>query len=136
VAYVVLVCLVLFLGLYLGAVFRRRGRGIVARRGMSIGADLGMLADAARVQIRGLTQTGSDRVRLVLSPALDPTGDPPQPPDVELVVLLSADEFGFEVLNEWKRSEAWIAIVTPPSSRIVRLRSVDSLQPLTLRRAD
>ena len=29
-----------------------------------------------------------------------------------------------------------LAIVMPPDSRIVRLRSIDDLQPLTLRRVD
>jgi hypothetical protein len=108
----------------------RRRQGLVAQRGTSIGADLGALADQARVRVRSVMKEGPDRVRVVLTPEADPETD------LDLVVLLREDEFGFELLHEWKRSERSIAIVMPPDSRIVRLRSIDDLQPLTLRRVD
>ena len=49
---------------------------------------------------------------------------------------LGADDSGFDLLHEWRRSASPLAIVIPPGSRLVRLRSIDSLQPLTLRRLD
>jgi hypothetical protein len=138
VAYVAVVVLVAFLACYLGAIFRRRGRGIVARRGMSIGADLGALADQPRVRVRALTKAGPDRFHLVLTPEQGAADGPGLIPssDLDLVVLLSEEDFGFNLLHEWKRSESPLAIVIPPDSRIVRLRSIDDLQPLTLRRVD
>jgi hypothetical protein len=138
VAYVALVVLVLFLACYLGLIFRRRGRGIVARRGMSVGADLGTLADKPRVRVRSLTKAGPDRFNLVLTPEPGPTESPglTTSSDLHLVVLLGEEDFGFELLHEWKHSETPIAIVMPPGSRLVRLRSVNDLQPLTLRRVD
>ena len=130
--------MLLFLALYLGAIVRRRGLGIVARRGMSVGADLGMLADTPRVRVLSVLKIGPDTVRIVLTPAprLAEDAELPAARQMEFVVRLRDDEFGFEQLHEWKRSECSIAIVLPPDSHIVRLRSIDSLQPLTLRRVD
>src|SRR5258708_2457670 len=141
-AYVALVVVVVFLVLYRGAIFRHRGRGIVARRGMSIGADVGALADKPRVRVRSVMIEGPDRVRVVLTPepggpeggapGVGPGVGPGTSPDLDLVVALNEDEFGFELLHEWKRSGTSIAMVIPPDSRLVRLRSIDDLQPLTL----
>ena len=131
-ANVVLVAVVFGLTLYAATILLRRTRGIVAGRGMSIGADLGMLADAPQVQVRTVRTVGPDRVHLVLAP--DP-GRPEGPP-LELIVLLSEEDPGFALLRLWKQSEAWLAIVMPPASHIVRLRSIEDLQPLSLRRVD
>jgi hypothetical protein len=138
VAYVALVVLGLFLVLYVGSIVRRGGRGIVARRGMSVGADLGTMADKSRVRVLSVTRVGPDNVRLVLTPEPGPSTRPglSPSPDLDLLVSLGEDDFGFELLHEWERSQTSIAIVMPPDSRIVRLRSVEDLQPLTLRRAD
>ena len=121
-----------------GAILWRRRGSIVARRGMSIGADLATMADKRRVIVRAVTNLGSDRVRLVLVPDADaPDGQTSATSsDLDLVVALNDDEFGFEILQDWKRSASPLAIVMPEGTRIVRLRSVDSLQPLTLRRAE
>jgi hypothetical protein len=118
-------------------VLRKRG-GIVARRGLSIGADLAAMADQPRVRVQTVRIEGPDRVRLVLTPAAGPDDGQglTTPSDLDLVVSLHQDDFGFELLRKWKLSESSLAIVMPPSSRIVRLRSIDDLQPLTLRRAD
>jgi hypothetical protein len=138
VANIALLIVVVVLAFYVVSVVRRRQHGLVARRGMSIGADLGALSDQPRVRIRAVTRTGPDRVHVVLSPEPGPVdGAKPRPPsDLDLDVSLREDEFGFELLHEWKRSERSIAIVIPPGSHIVRLRSIDDLQPLTLRRVD
>ena len=97
--------------------------------GSSIGADLGALADQPRVQVVSVTQLGPERARLVLRPELEGA-------DLDLVVVLREGELGFELLHDWNRDGSLLAIVIPPGSRLVRLRSIDDLQPLTLRRAD
>jgi hypothetical protein len=138
VANVVLVLVLALLAWYVVSAVRRHRRGLVAERGTSIGADLGALADQPRVRVRALAQTGPDRVRLVLARDTGP-GDAQcatTPPDLEVIVNLRPDEFGFSLLREWELSQAVLAIVMPPASRIVRLRAIDDLQPLTLRRVD
>jgi len=115
---------------------RRNRRGLVAERGTSIGADLGALSDQPLVRVRALSEAEPGHYMLILTP--EPTGgedtDHETSPDLELLVNLRDDEFGFGLLQEWQRSQAPLAIVMPPESRIVRLRSIDDLQPLTLSR--
>jgi hypothetical protein len=134
---VLLLAVVGFAGFVLVMVDRHR-RGLVAERGTSIGSDLGALADQPRVRILTVTQEGPDRVRVVLIPDEHPVNSPrlATSADLDLVVSLNEDESGLALLREWKRSESWLAIVFPPDSHLVRLRSIDSLQPLTLRRVD
>jgi len=129
VANVILILVAVLVTWYIVSFVRRRRHGLVAERGLSVGADLGMLADAPRVRVAAVTQAGPDMVRVALAPE---SGDE----DLDLVVSLSEDDFGFGLLRDWQRSQAALAIVMPPDSRIVRLRSVDDLQPLTLRRVD
>ncbi len=137
-ANVLVVLLVLVMAWYIRSVLRRRGHGIIARRGLSIGADLGVLADTPRVRVREVATVAPGRVRLALRPESHPDDRPDlePPPELQLEVSLRMDEFGFEVLRQWQRDATSVAIVLPPGSRIVRLRSVDDLQPLTLRRTD
>jgi hypothetical protein len=125
---VFLLVLVVVVSLIVSTILRNR-RGIVAERGMSIGADLGVLADTPKARVRTVEQVGPDRVHLVLAPE---TGLA----DVNLVVSLGVEEFGFGVLEGWEAAGSLVAVVMPPDTRIVRLRSVDDLQQLTLRRAD
>jgi len=129
VANVVVILFVVVVCWFAISMVRRRRHGLVAERGFSIGADLGRLGDAPRVRVVAVTTAGPDRVRLALKPEI--TGD-----DLDLVVSLTEDDFGFGLLRDWQRSQAALAIVMPPDSRIVRLRAVDDLQPLTLRRVD
>jgi hypothetical protein len=115
---------------------KRNRRGLVAERGTSIGADLGALSDQPVVRVRALTAAEPGHMLLVLTPQHD-AGDGPDAapsPDLELLVSLQDDDFGFGLLQGWQRSQAPLAIVMPPDSRIVRLRSIDDLQPLTLSR--
>jgi hypothetical protein len=137
-ANVAAVLAVLLLIWFVVSILRRRGHGIVARRGLSVGADLGALADKPRVRVRAVTKAGPDRVRLILTPEQGPADGPGlmTSPDLDLVVFLREEQSGFELLNEWKRSESSLAIVMPPGGRLVRLRSIDGLQPVTLRRVD
>ncbi len=112
----------------------RRRHGIVAERGLSVGADLGTMNDAPRVRVRAVTATAPDRVRLALTP--DASGiDGGQGPDLEFVVILGEEDFGFELLQQWRQSEAPLAMALP-GRHLVRLRSIDDLQPITLRRVD
>ena len=130
-----LVLLVLLLIWLVVSGVRRRSHQIVAKRGLSIGADLGSLGDKPRVRVRAVTKAGADCVHLILTPETGPESGLPSP-DLDLVVSLHEDEFGYELLHQWKRDQSLLAIVMPPDSRIVRLRSVQDLQPLTLRRID
>jgi len=115
-------------------VIQRRRRGLVAERGTSVGADLGTMNDQPRVRVSTVTRAGPDRVRIVLTSV---GGDDPVVPitaDTELLVFLRDDEVGFDTLEEWKQRQKALAIVMVPGNELVRLRSIDDLQPLTLRR--
>ena len=70
----------------------------------------------------------------MLAPDVDPADGAAQQPDLDLVVVLRDEDFGLELLDQWQQSQAVLAIVMPPGSRLVRLRSIDDLQPVTLRR--
>jgi hypothetical protein len=127
------VVLVLVLALMIGflvSVIQRRRRSLVGQRGMSIGADLGALSDQPRVRVADLTRVGPESTRLVLTP------ERATAEDLVFVVSLKEGDSGYQLLEEWQRSSCWVAVVIPPGSRLVRLRSIDSLQPLTLRRLD
>jgi len=126
--------------LFAAAVFwvNRHRRGLVPQRGTSVGADLGALSDKPRVRVRTVTPVGADRVHLVLAADPDDVDRSviTDPADLDLVVFLHEGEVGLELLHEWTRSQTLLAMVIPPGSRLVRLRSIDDLQPLTLRRDD
>lgn len=130
----VVILVLLVLAVYAVVTGIRRSRTIVARRGLSIGADLGTLADRPRVVVREVTAAGPGRVRLVLAPE-GGSRDGDAPAELDLVVSLQEDEFGFQLLQEWRDAGSVVAVVFP-GTRLVRLRSVDSLQPLTLSRVD
>jgi hypothetical protein len=137
VANIVVVLAALLVVWYVVSIVRRHRRGIVAERGTSIGADLCALGDQPRVRVRAVTQSGPDRVHIVLTPETGPGGPAfEDPPDLGLSVSLREEQFGFDLLHEWERSAKSLAIVVPPGSRIVRLRALDDLQPLTLRCVD
>jgi hypothetical protein len=132
---VVVVVLVVVLFAIALSIVRRHRRSFVPQRGTSVGADLGALADQPRVRIQTVTQLGPDHVRLVLAPEATSAGAPTSE-DLDLVVRLREGELAFEFVHEWNRLGTLLAIVIPPDSRLVRLRSTDDLQPLTLRRDD
>jgi hypothetical protein len=121
----IVVVIVVGYGVY--AIFRARRRSLVPKRGLGVGADLGGLADAPRVRVRSVTRMSSDRVRVVF--------EPEEGSDMEFAFSLPEDDFGSTLLEEWQRDGSPIAMVIPPDSPLVRLRSVESLQHLTLRRA-
>jgi hypothetical protein len=126
---VLLVVLALIVG-FLVSVIQRRRRSLVGQRGTSIGADLGALSDQPRVRVADLEAISPDSARLVL------TAEPATVEDRVFVVSLKEGDSSYQLLQEWQRSGSSLAIVIPPGSRLVRLRSIDNLQPLTLRRLD
>jgi hypothetical protein len=126
------VLLVLFVALVASLiirVIRRYRRGLVSERGMSIGADLGSLGDAPQVTVTEVSRTAPDRVRVVLSNEDAALG-------FDVTVALRDSEFGSGQLEEWHQSGERLGIVIPPGSHLIRLRSITSLQHLTLRRVD
>ncbi|HEX3540075.1 MAG TPA: hypothetical protein VHT75_06470 [Acidimicrobiales bacterium] len=129
---VIVVALVVCLIMY---TLRRYRHGIVAERGTSIGADLGALSDAPRMLVQEVATAGPDRIHVVLRPASGSRAETSLPPATgrDLYVRRGDDDFGLGLLQQWQRSGSPVAIVTPPGSRLVRLRSVDDLQHLTLR---
>ena len=131
---VALVLVLAFIVWFIISIIRRNRRGVVAERGLSIGADLGALGDQPTVRVREVGTLGPDRAHVVLTPVVEPGGDPDPvaPATIELVVHLKEEDFGFRQLQEWQASHAVLAIVRPPGTRLVRLRSVDDLQPITL----
>ena len=124
---IVLLVVVVLVAWLVVATIRRRRHGLVAERGTSIGADLGTMRDQPRVRVRAVTTTGPGRAHLLLAP--DSGGS-----EVDLDVFLDQDEVGFELLQEWSQRQCPLAIVSLPGNELVRLRNVDDLQPLTLRR--
>jgi hypothetical protein len=128
---VIAVLVVVLLAVAVAHVVRQRRSSLVPKRGMSIGADLGGLADAPQVRVTALTRTAPDRLRVVFTPEPGSTAV-----GLDVVVALEEDAFGASVLDDWQRSGSPIALVVPPDSHLLRLRSVDSLQHLTLRRVD
>jgi hypothetical protein len=135
VANVVLVLVVIVVVLSIGLLINRRRHGIVAERGISIGADLGAMRDQPRMRVRSVTTAAPERVRVVLTPDSDP-GDTEPTADLEFVVTLRDDDFGLGLLQQWQRTGASLAFVMPEGSHLVRLRSIDDLQPITLRRVE
>lgn len=129
---VILVLLVLVV--YAAVTGIRRSRTIVAKRGLSIGADLGTLSDRPRVVVREVTPTEPGCVHLVLAPEGSSAGSDAWA-ELDFVVSLREEEFGYQLLREWQQAGSVVAVVLP-GNRLVRLRSVDSLQPLTLSRVD
>ena len=135
-ANVLIVLLVVVVSVAAWSLLQRRRASVVPRRGSSVGADLGALSDQPRVRVEAVAALRAGRTRLILTPEAGTGSERLAPGDLDLVVLLGEDEFGFGLLGDWQRSGSPLAIVIPPGSRLVRLRSIDDLQPLTLRRAD
>ena len=125
----------LILAVWLVGAIRRRRTSIVSKRGMSVGADIGRLHDVPRVRVDEIAMTGPDAARLVLA-AVDE--GPASASEVEgtYTIWLNEQDPGFAQLHEWRDDGSVLGMVLPPESNLIRLRSIDDLQPLTLRRLD
>jgi len=101
-------------------------------------ADVERLYELPRVCVSGLTMTEQDVARLELSPKKTNDGIEHSPGMVarDYLIALNESDAGFELLRGWLEHQNVLGVVLPPESRIVRLRCLDDLQPLTLRRLD
>jgi len=88
-----------------------------------------------RVRVQEVSVMGPDRVRLVLVAAGE-DDDAATATETEYLVALDADEPTFDILHGWQASHQVLGAVVPGESRIIRLRSLDDLQPVTLRRVE
>ncbi|HTD50923.1 MAG TPA: hypothetical protein VK771_10005 [Acidimicrobiia bacterium] len=125
------------IGFVASEVWRRRAR-LFNRHGMGMHADVERLYQLARVCVSGLTMTGRDVARLGLSRNhannhIDRTLDMVEG---DYLVALKESDSEFELLHRWLEHQNVLGVVLPPQSRIIRLRCLDDLQPLTLRRLD
>jgi hypothetical protein len=137
---VTLIIVLLLIGVITGlfvSFLRKRG-GIVSVRGMSSGADAALLSDQRRVRIVAVSDAGPDRLRVVLAAANGGSSEltAPDAPDLDVIVALGPSDFGFGLVDGWARAGTVLALVMPERSRIIRLRSLDDQQPVTLRRVD
>jgi hypothetical protein len=114
---------------------RRNRITMVPKRGLSIGADLGSLADKPRVRVQAVSRLDHERVHVALALLDAPEGSAPVPTlELGFTVALGPDEFAFGILQEWVRTGEPLGVVMPAGSTIVRLRSIGDLQPITLKR--
>ena len=140
--------LVWFVGVCVVAitVWRRRGQ-LVSQRGMGVRADLERLRDVPRVRVSELTMTAPDvaRLALVAAPGGDRNStDAPTDTDtdggqrlgLEFSIAMNESDPGYPLLNDWIDRQCVLGVVIPPDSRLIRLRCLEDLQPLTLRRVD
>jgi hypothetical protein len=119
------------------SVLRHRS-SLISVRGFGIRADIGRLNDVPRVRIQTLAAIGDQRTRLVVasSPEKVESGSVSDPVELTFIVELDEQDAGFAQLHEWLEGQADLGFVLPPAGRIVRLRSIEDLQPLTLRLVD
>jgi hypothetical protein len=113
---------------------RARRASMVSVRGFGPRADVERLRDLPRVRVDGIAPAGPDRVRLQLTPAGE--DEPAGQEDLEYWVALNADDREYAILEDWLARREVLGIVAPADTRILRLRSVDDLQPITLRRLE
>jgi hypothetical protein len=116
----------------------RRRRNLLTVRGFGVRADVGRLHDVPRVVVGELTMISPEVARIALQPSSPQEQDNPRNRAVEGTFLIGLNERdpGFEILQGWLEDQSILGAVMPPESRIIRLRSLDDLQPLTLRRID
>ncbi len=120
-----------------GEVWRRRDR-LVPKRGLSVRADVERLHDMPRVIVAEFSAIGADSARLTLVSAgagrLEAAREAPVMG--EFLIAISDREAGYAILRDWRDHKSVLGVVMPPDTRIMRLRSLDDLQPLTLRLLD
>ncbi|HTD50284.1 MAG TPA: hypothetical protein VK771_06780, partial [Acidimicrobiia bacterium] len=94
-----------------------------------------------------LTMTAPDvaRLGLIAAPGGDRNGtDAPTDTDtdagqrlgLEFSIAMNESDPGYPLLNDWLDRQCVLGVVIPPDSRLIRLRCLEDLQPLTLRRVD
>lgn len=122
-------------------IWERRAQ-LVSTRGIGLGADIELLRNVPRVRVSELTLTAPDTALLAIVAAHERTADDAQynPGDgdvgLEFSIAINESDPGFPLLREWKERQCVLGMVMPPDSRLIRLRCLEDLQPLTLRRTD
>jgi hypothetical protein len=121
----------------------RRRKQLVSVRGMGVRADLMRLQEVPRVRVSNLKMTGPDAAHLALVSAPEGSGDGGEEPaptkeedaiGLEFSIEMNESEPGWDLLREWIERQCVLGCVIPPDSRLIRLRCLEDLQPLTLRR--
>jgi hypothetical protein len=123
-------------------IWRRRAQ-LVSTRGMGVRADLMRLKEVPRVRVSDLQMTGPDAAHLALVTAPADDGDGAEAPEgsddessigLEFSIEMNESEPGWALLRDWNERQCVLGCVIPPDSRLIRLRCLEDLQPLTLRR--
>ena len=86
-----------------------------------------------RVRLSDVQMVGTEVARIVFV-AVD--AEHAAAAEDAMLVSISEREQGFAILRGWYEQGSILGLVIPPDSRLVRLRGLDDLQPLTLRRVD
>jgi hypothetical protein len=115
------------------AILRRRA-SLVSKRGFGVAADVQRLNEVPRVRIREVSIAGPDIARLRLVPAR--TEDAARVVTGDIAVALNASDAEYALLREWLDRGSDLGIVMPEGTELIRLRNVEDLQPLTLRRVE
>jgi hypothetical protein len=115
------------------AILRRRAT-LVSRRGFGVGADLQRLNEVPRVRVCEVSITGPDVTRLGLVPAR--TEDQSNVVTGDISVALNSSDPEYALLREWLERGSDLGVVMPDGGELIRLRNLEDLQPLTLRRVD
>lgn len=125
-------------------IWRRRAQ-LVSVRGMGVRADLTRLHEVPRVRVTELTMTGPNAAHLALVTATASGEDDTEseemtyeegPIGLEFSIEMNESEPGWGLLREWMQHQSVLGCVVPPDSRLIRLRCLEDLQPLTLRRLE
>jgi hypothetical protein len=119
-------------------IWERRAQ-LVSLRGIGLRGDIELLHDVPRVRVRELTMTDPDTARLAMVAAHghdDSYTDDRALVGLEFSIAMNESDPGFPLLREWESRECVLGIVIPPDSQLIRLRCLEDLQPLTLRRVD
>jgi hypothetical protein len=126
-AWLVAVCLISL------TIWRRRAT-LVSKRGTGVRADVERLREVPRARLSDVSIVGRDVTRLVL--VATRSEDRAEGVDGDFSVALNASDPEYETLREWLDRGSDLGVVLPPGGRLIRLRNLEDLQPLTLRRVD
>jgi hypothetical protein len=132
-----LLVVVVAAGLIASGIWRRRS-SLISTRGFGVRADVERLHDLPQVRVSEVTVTDPNVARLVLADANVSDADSSDSSPVELVFSVELDEADrrFDLLHEWLERQSVLGIVLSSENQILRLRCLEDLRPLTLRRLD
>jgi hypothetical protein len=116
----------------------RRRASLISTRGFGVRADVERLHDLPQVRVSDVKITDRNVARLVLADASVNDDGASDSNSVELVfsVELNESDRRFDLLREWFERQSVLGIVLSSENQIIRLRCLEDLCPLTLRRLD